>query len=86
MAEYLLKTIVAAGDAVAVPIPAAGIAGVYSTSAILLKWDFNGTVAELKNAAEWEPLGGFHPALTSKLILDNSAGSSAADVAIRCYE
>ena len=86
MAEYLLQATVAAGDAVAVPIPSAGIAGVYATSAILIKWDFNGTTAEIKNAAEWEPLGGFHPALTSKLILDNTGGGSAADVTIRCYE
>lgn len=86
MAEYLLKTTVAAGDTAAFPIPPAGIAGVYSTSAILLKWDYNGNVAELKTTAEWEPLGGFRPAPTSKLILDNSAGSFAVDVAIRCYE
>lgn len=83
--EYLLTTTIAAGDTAVMPIPAAGIAGVYSTSAILLKWDFNGVIAELKSAAEWEPLGGFHPAPTSKLILDNSSGGSAVTVAVRCY-
>lgn len=87
MSEYLLTVEIPAGDTRTFPIPFNGIAGVYSTSAITIKWDFNGNTAELKgSAAEWEPLGGFHPAPTSALVLDNSAGSSAVTVGIRCYE
>lgn len=87
MSEYLQTVIVPAGDTRTFPIPNNGIAGVYSTSAIAIKWDFNGATAELKSsAADWEPLGGFRPALTSALILDNSAGSAAVTVAIRCYD
>lgn len=86
MGEYLLKTTIAAGDTAAVPIPPAGIAAVYSTAAILLKWDYNGTVAELQTTAIWEPIGGFKPAPTSKIILDNSGGGSAVDITIRCFE
>lgn len=86
MGEYLLTVEIPAGVSRTFPIPKTGIAGVYSTSAIAIKWDFNGATAELKSsAAEWEPLGGFHPAPTSALILDNSAGGSAVTVAVRCY-
>lgn len=81
--EYLLTTTVNAGEVRSIPIPAVGIAGIYATAAITLKWDFNGNVAELMNAAVWEPYGGFHPAATSAIILDNTAGGSAVDVAIR---
>lgn len=86
MSEYLLTVIVPAGDTRTVPIPADGIAGVYADAALTIGWDFNGTTAEIKTAAEWEPLGGFHPAATSALVLDNSAGSSAVTVTLRCYE
>lgn len=86
MSEYLLSVSVPVGETRAFPVPAKGIAGVYSTSAITLKWDFNGNEAELMNAAIWEPFEGFHPAATSVLVLDNTAGSTAANVAIRCYE
>ena len=86
MGEYLLTVPVPAGETRKFPIPSMGIAGVYSNSSLTLKWDFNGNVAELMNTDKWEPFGGFHPAATSILVLDNSAGSTAADVAIRCYE
>ena len=82
--EYLLKVNVPAGETRTFPVPAAGICGVYATAAISLKWDFNGSTGELMNATEWEPYGGFHPEATSALILDNSAGSSAVDVSVRC--
>ena len=83
MGEYLLTVNVPAGETRVFPIPSEGICGVYSTAAITLKWDFNGAAAELLNTAVWEPFGGFHPANTSALILDNTAGGSAVDVAIR---
>lgn len=82
--EYLLKVNVPAGETRTFPLPYQGICGVYSTAAITLKWDFNGNVGELMNVTDWEPYGGFHPEPTSALILDNSAGSSAVDVSIRC--
>lgn len=84
--EYLQTVTVPAGEKRSFPIPFDGVAGLYSDLALSIGWDFNGTTAEIKNAAEWEPLGGFHPAATSYLVLDNSAGSSAAAVTIRCYE
>lgn len=86
MEEYLLTVIVPANDTRVFPIPSEGIAGVYATSAITLTWDFNGASGDLVTSAAWEPCGGFHPAKTSKLILDNSAGSSAVSVTVRCYE
>lgn len=86
MGEYLLTVSVPAGETRNFPIPSKGIAGVYSDYSLILKWDFNGNVAELMSTDKWEPYGGFNPAATSLLVLDNSAGSSAANVAIRCYE
>ena len=81
--EYLLTVNVPAGETRTVPVPDVGISGVYSTAAIPLKWDFNGTIGDLLTTDTWEPFGGFHPRRTSYLILDNSAGSSAVDVSIR---
>lgn len=86
MEEYLLTVVVPAGDTRVFPVPDMGIAGVYSTSAITLTWNYNNNSGDLVTAAVWEPYGGFHPKDTSKLILDNSAGSSAVSVTVRCYE
>lgn len=85
MSEYLLTVIVPQGSTSRFPIPAGGIAGVYADGSVGISWDFNGTVADLKTATEWEPLGGFHPAPTSYLVFDNS-GSADVIVTVRCYE
>lgn len=84
--EYLQTVTVETGATVNFPIPAAGIAGVHSDSSLILKWNFNGVTAELHNGTDWEPLNGFHPAPTSILVLDNSAGLAAVNVTVRCYE
>jgi len=86
MGEYLLTVLVPQGSTQTFPIPAAGIAGVYADGTVGIAWNFNGVVADLKTAAEWEPLGGFHPAATSALVFDNSSGSANVNVTVRCYE
>ena len=81
--EYLLTVNVPAGETRVFPIPSAGICGVYSTAAVTLKWDFNGGIGQILTGPIWEPHGGFHPADTSALIIDNTNGVVAVDVAIR---
>ena len=81
--EYLLTVTIPAGETRTVPVPAVGISGVYLTAAIPIKWDFNGQIGQLVTADVWEPFGGFHPALTSYLIFDNTNGANAVDVSLR---
>ena len=81
--EYLITATVAAGETRRIPIPSGGISGVYCSTATPLKWEFNGTTADLTTSTAWEPIGGFHPRDTSYLIFDNTAGSSAVDITIR---
>ena len=83
MSEYLLTVNVPAGETRVFPIPSAGICGVYSSGNVTLKWQFNGAIGQLVTADKWEPFDGFHPADTSALLIDNTAGAAAVDVTIR---